>query len=226
MPIDPELDPQHRTAVIAGAGPGGSVAALLLARQGFAVTVLERAAAPSRGAGAGLLLQPNGLAVLYGLGFRDRLQAKAERISQATVRDGQGRPIVSVDLPDFGEGLDHALAMHRGHLMQVLHDALEDEPAITLITSAEVLAASPDGDVWYSCGDEDVRHVVADLVVGADGIRSVVREGGDFGDRTRHTARFYVRGLTNAHPDGPHGEFWTSVGLFGWAPLGDGSSYF
>jgi 2-polyprenyl-6-methoxyphenol hydroxylase-like FAD-dependent oxidoreductase len=215
---------EQLTVVVAGAGPGGSVAALMLARAGAQVTLLERSA-DRHAAGAGLLLQPNGLAVLHALGLGDQLEAVGHKLTSATVRDGFGRNIVSVDVPDFGAGLDHALAVHRAHLADVLDEALAAEPSIEIARGAEVLLASPDGDVWYARHHE-VHHVRADLVVGADGIRSAVRAGGDFGDRMRRTARFYVRGIANSAPDVPHGEFWTAIGLFGCAPLGDGTTYF
>ena len=109
--------------------------------------------------------------------------------------------------------------------MDVLDAAVAAEPSIDVVGAAEVLAASPDGDVWFARHHE-VHHLRADLVVGADGIRSVVRDGGDFGDRMRRTERFYVRGIADGVADVPHGEFWTSIGLFGCAPLGDGTSYF
>jgi 2-polyprenyl-6-methoxyphenol hydroxylase-like FAD-dependent oxidoreductase len=215
---------EQLTAVVAGAGPGGSVTALLLARSGVRVTLLERSADRST-AGAGLLLQPNGLAVLHGLGLGNQLEASGHAMTSATVRDGIGRTIVSVDVPDFGSGLDHALAVHRARLTRVLDEAVAAEPSIAIVTGAEVLAASREGDVWFA-REHEVHHARADLVVGADGIRSAVRDCGDFAARMRRTARFYVRGIANAAPNVSHGEFWTSIGLFGCAPLGDGTTYF
>ena len=54
--------------VVAGGGIGGMTAALLLGSAGASVTLLERVAEPAA-VGAGILLQPNGLAVLYALGL-------------------------------------------------------------------------------------------------------------------------------------------------------------
>ena len=62
--------------VVAGAGVGGATAARLLAALGARVTLLERVREP-RAVGAGILLQPNGLAVLYALGLRDRLSSRS-----------------------------------------------------------------------------------------------------------------------------------------------------
>ena len=67
-----------RRAVVAGAGPGGSVTALLLAACGWQVSLLERVAAPTA-VGAGILLQPNGLAVLAALGLHEPIHAPSPR---------------------------------------------------------------------------------------------------------------------------------------------------
>ena len=63
---------QPATAIVVGGGIGGSAIALLLARAGTKVTLLERSEDPVA-LGAGILLQANGLAVLYGLGLRASL---------------------------------------------------------------------------------------------------------------------------------------------------------
>ena len=133
-----------RSVVVAGAGPAGAVAALLLARSGAHVTVLERCP-PSSAVGAGLLLQPNGLAVLYALGLRDALSLAAERSSTITIRDGHGRVIVQSQVPDYGNGLDHVLALRRSHLAAVLDEALSTAPDIQVHPESEVVSADPSG---------------------------------------------------------------------------------
>jgi 2-polyprenyl-6-methoxyphenol hydroxylase-like FAD-dependent oxidoreductase len=220
-PIDLEV-------VIAGGGPGGSVAALALARGGARVTVLERD--DGRGAtGGGILLQPNGLAVLYALGLRDALHRRAHVSSAGSIRDERGRTIVDVPVPHFGAGLDHVLAVRRGHLTGVLAEAVAATPGIDVISGAEVLGAERSGSVRYRRGGSEHR-LVADLVVGADGVHSNVRRGGAFGARSKTRRSIYVRG-TVADTGGVDeaaeaAEYWTSLGLFGVSPLGDSTTYF
>jgi glycine/D-amino acid oxidase-like deaminating enzyme len=81
---------QGCNVMIAGGGIGGMTAALLLGSAGASVRLLERVAEPAA-VGAGLLLQPNGLAVLYALGLAEQLQRAAWRTPPAAIRDAADR---------------------------------------------------------------------------------------------------------------------------------------
>jgi 2-polyprenyl-6-methoxyphenol hydroxylase-like FAD-dependent oxidoreductase len=65
---------------VAGCGPAGLAAALLLHRDGHRVTLFERFEAP-RPLGSGLMIQPTGMAVLDSLGLGEALGACAARVS-------------------------------------------------------------------------------------------------------------------------------------------------
>ena len=80
--------------------------------------------------GAGILLQPNGLAVLYALGLGEELRRAAWRTPPAAIRDPAGSVLLELPLPDFGRGLDHALVLRRSHLYGVLLAAVHAHPAI------------------------------------------------------------------------------------------------
>jgi 2-polyprenyl-6-methoxyphenol hydroxylase-like FAD-dependent oxidoreductase len=98
-------------------------------------------------------------------------------------------------------------------------------PASSSVSGPRFVTARPDGTVEYRSGGPATR-IQADLVVGADGVGSVVRAGGSFGSQVQSTGATYVRGLVDADGLDLEGEYWTSLGLFGGAPLGDGSTYF
>lgn len=213
--------------VVVGAGIGGLAAALLLARAGASVSLLERASAPTA-VGAGILLQPNGLAVLAGLGLAGGLEHAGHRIDATTVHGGGGSPIARLAVPDFGPGLDHVLAVRRSLLQEMLLAAVSDAPAIDFRVGATVHAAATDGCVdleWLG------RHstIAADLVVGADGVGSTVRDGGTFGVRdhpVRPATVSYLRGLVPRRGAEIEGEHWTALGLFGGAPVDASTCYF
>ncbi|MEO8694066.1 MAG: NAD(P)/FAD-dependent oxidoreductase [Acidimicrobiales bacterium] len=215
---------RNRSVVVAGGGPAGAVAALLLARDGAHVTVLERGLR-SAALGAGLLLQPNGLAVLYALGLRESLEAVATRSSSTAVRDGRGRVLVESPVPDYGHGLDHVLALRRSHLASVLDEALDNASGVDVHYECEVLDVDRAGFVTYTRASHDNR-LAADLVIGADGVHSSVRRRMSFASRLTATGHTYFRGITPGTFDVAPGEYWTALGLFGCAPLGDGTTYF
>ena len=128
---------------VAGAGIGGAATALLFARAGAAVTVLERVRDPAA-VGAGILLQPNGLAVLYGLGLRAALREHGFVDRVGAVRNQAGNVVLANELPDFGDGLDHFLVVRRTHLFSVLLDALRATPGIDLRFGEALASVGPD----------------------------------------------------------------------------------
>ena len=207
-----------RHAVVAGAGIGGAAVALLLANAGWHVTLFERVAEP-RAVGAGILLQPNGLAVLYGLGLRDALRRRAREARGGSVADAAGRVLLATAIPDFGGGYDHMLALRRSHLQAVLLDAVAAHAGITCRFGCEVTSARADGMVTWNGGT-----AAADLVVGADGLHSRVRDGGAFGARLTPGIT-YLRGLGAPGPRDGMTEYWTSLGIYGGGAV-DGAFYF
>jgi 2-polyprenyl-6-methoxyphenol hydroxylase-like FAD-dependent oxidoreductase len=114
---------------VAGGGVGGPVAALLLARAGAEVVLLERVAEYGA-AGGGYVLAPNGLAVLYGLGLADALRPHGRVVRETTTVLEDGTPLAQARIRDWGHGLDHGLAVARGVLCGALKDAMLAEPRL------------------------------------------------------------------------------------------------
>ncbi len=106
------------TIAVAGCGPGGLAAALLLRRQGHDVTIFERFA-EAQPVGSGLMLQPTGLAVLDRLGLAGEAIARGSTITRLHGLAAQDRLALSVDYPPgrFGVGI------HRATLFDLLHGA-------------------------------------------------------------------------------------------------------
>ena len=202
-----------RDITVVGGGIGGSAVALLLARAGAAVTLLERGPATAE-VGAGLLLQPNGLAVLADLGLADALHRAGHPMESATVRSG-GRPVLTIR--------GSVLAVRRSVLRSVLLDAVAGEPRIDPRFDADVTAADQTGTIEMTW-DGRPGTLAADLVVGADGVHSVVRAAGEFGAVVRPTGRRYVRGLAPRFDLA--GENWAPGGIFGGAPVDADTTYF
>jgi 2-polyprenyl-6-methoxyphenol hydroxylase-like FAD-dependent oxidoreductase len=201
--------------LVVGAGIAGLAASLLLARSGRDVTLIERFAEPAA-VGAGIMLQPNGLAVLEGLGLANALRRAGRPMRRMEVRDDHARILGAASMPDFGGGLDHYVAIHRADLHRTLVDAVLAERRITPRWGATVLSAHQDGTVLLDGGG---GYLTGDLVIGADGIGSAVRSGGSFGARLDDLDQIFVRALvTGAEPE-IVAEYWTPLGVFGAAPL-------
>src|SRR4051794_7796156 len=148
-----------------GAGTAGLAAAAFLARRGASVEVLERAPAPGP-VGAGLLLQPTGMAVLRRLGVLDEVIAGASVVSRLVGTTVGGRRFMDLAYPAGSFGLGVA----RGVLFVALRDAAVAAGAV-LMPGVEV--AARDGGVLVEAGG--ARFGPYDLIVGADGARSITR---------------------------------------------------
>lgn len=104
---------------IIGCGVAGQAAAIALSRAGHTIDVFERFAT-ARPLGAGLLLQPSGLAVLERFGLREKAEGFGAPVHRLDGRIPGGRRVVELRYPKG----QHGLGIHRGALFQILHDAL------------------------------------------------------------------------------------------------------
>lgn len=177
IPFRPKPKPAARSAVIVGGGIGGLACALALRRAGLAVQVLERAK-KLREVGAGLQLTPNATRILRDFGLLERLEAVAVAPRALEVRDGRSGAVITRAeyAPASGRYGAPFLVVHRADLQGLLADAaLEAGCAIAL--GAELASVEPAfGSVRavVSQGDDLIAHG-ADILVGADGVRSAVR---------------------------------------------------
>lgn len=157
---------------VVGCGVGGQSAAILLADAGHRVTVFERFA-QARPLGAGLLLQPTGLAVLRELGLEEEALALGARIDSLDGRNARGRRVLDLHYcalhPDA-----HGLGIHRGTLFELLHGRLKGSAA-RLVTATEIINIEQDGSRAYLEDRTATSHGPYDLVVVADGTHSGLR---------------------------------------------------
>jgi len=106
---------------ITGGGISGLTAAIFLCRSGHSVTVFERFAKPES-IGAGILLQPTGLAVLQQLDLLKQIEARSSRVESLVGLSRSGKKIMDVHYRDLEPHL-YGLGIHRANLFNCLYDA-------------------------------------------------------------------------------------------------------
>lgn len=144
-----------RRVTIVGAGIGGLTTAIALTRRGASVTVLERAPAIEE-VGAGLQLSPNAMRVLQALDLQQAVEAVSLRSRAVQLRDATGAGIVRLDLIGHRPQAQFRL-VHRARLIAVL-EAAARRAGVRILLDTPI--SEPPDDA---------------LVVGADGLHSVIR---------------------------------------------------
>ncbi|CUJ33401.1 FAD-dependent monooxygenase [Cognatishimia activa] len=157
---------------VLGGGIGGLTAALALAQRGAQVTVLEQAEAIKE-VGAGIQVSPNGFCVLRALGLGDALRAKAVKGEAVELRDYKaGRVVTRLDLGLLDADQEYFFA-HRADLIDILVSACRESGVqIRLLQKAENVVPGAVPKVTLANGSQ----FTADLIIGADGLHSVVRK--------------------------------------------------
>lgn len=157
---------------ISGAGTAGAAAALMLARLGHEVTLFERVGDPQP-VGAGILVQPIGLAVLRELGLHDEAVALGARIQRLAGEDHRGRRVLDMRYEHWRPGA-FGLGMHRGALFALLQRGLA--PAgVACRYGVEIVSLGREGGRLVAVDAAGNGHGTFDLVVAADGMRSPLR---------------------------------------------------
>jgi 2-polyprenyl-6-methoxyphenol hydroxylase-like FAD-dependent oxidoreductase len=160
---------KRRHAEIAGAGFAGLTAACALAQRGWSVRVHERGE-KLRTTGAGIYIYENGLRVLEAIGAYAAAVAGANPAHLREVRDEQDR-LISVHRWDTAA---RAFSIVRQRVINALADAAVRAGA-EIVTNSAVVSASAGGELVLAAG----RRLAADLVIGADGSNSKVRDALD-----------------------------------------------
>lgn len=205
-------------AIVIGGGIGGLTAAIALRRANIGVEVWERAPA-IREVGAGVSLWANAVKALDQIGAGDALRNQGEKQGSGGLRTQAGITLSQVSLVEL-EKICGAptVFIHRAELVALLHEMagsdcvrLGAELASFEQTSNGVTALFADG-----------RETRGDLLIGADGLRSRVRQTLFPGSKPRYAGYTCLRAITKfPHPshNAWWGESWGRGVRFGLAPM-------
>lgn len=184
----------ERIAII-GAGLGGLVAGLTLARRGADVTIYEQA--PALGdVGAGISLTPNASRVLEGLGLREYLESTGEQPAANFTRHYKTWDIV-VDIQRGDTRAEYGAPyyqIHRADLHAALAGLMEEASPGRIHTGKGLKSLDDHGD-GATLHFADGSSADADVVIAADGLRSIVRASMFDPQEPHHLGQIAYRGL-------------------------------
>jgi salicylate hydroxylase len=156
---------------IVGAGYGGAAAAQALSLLGATVTVYEQASR-IREVGAGIGLRPSTMDRFREWGIVGAIRKVSSPSDYFEILTGTGEPIMKEEWPEKDTYRTTTHLIHRGDFIDALVGTLP-EGMVRLGHKLETVADEGDHATLTFVGG---KRVSADLVVGADGIRSVVRQ--------------------------------------------------
>ena len=207
---------------IIGGGIGGLAAACALQRQGIQVTVFERNP-ELREIGAGLTLWANGVQVLRHLGLGDALTAVSARLTHFECWSWRGKRLGSIRLGSIERRVGApSIGIHRADLLRLLAGTV-DLASIHVHADCVGFRAEQGHVIAHFA---DGHELQADLLVGADGLYSVIREQLLGIEPPRYSGSTCWRGIAlfeDRHVSpGISSETWGRGRRFGMLPIGNG----
>lgn len=212
-----------RHAEIAGAGLGGLAAAAALAQRGWSVRVHERADA-IRVSGSGIYIAENGVRVLDALGASEEALRDGYRFHRRELRDHANRVLTTSVWPPEEKQRIYVLA--RETLVKALLSA-SLRSGVEIAYSSRVTGAEPEGALLL----EDGARRPADLIVGADGAYSKVRDSLGIPGTKRPLKGGAIRAIVPRYADdrdlpvATYAEYWTGMRRVFYAPISDTEIY-
>ncbi|MBS0372916.1 MAG: 3-hydroxybenzoate 6-monooxygenase [Proteobacteria bacterium] len=205
--------PNALPVIIAGGGIGGLAAALALTRRGFSVKVLEQAAQIGE-IGAGIQLGPNAFHAFDALGVGDKARSRAVYTDYMVMHDALDESVVG-RIPTgeaFRKRFGNPYAViHRVDVHLSLLEGAQETGRVEFLTSTHVSRVEQDADSVTVYDQHGNAHRGIALI-GADGVRSVVREQ-FVGDPARVTGHVVYRAVVDKK-DFPEDLQWNAASIW------------
>lgn len=222
-----EDEPMENTiyrAVVIGGGIGGLCTAIALRQIGLDVTVYEQSTVFGE-AGAGVTLWANAIKALRKLGVAGAVLAAGARIEEGALLTWRGKVLTRTRTEAF-ESLsgEPTIAIHRARLHQILLNALPEE----CVRPGETCAGFRQDETGVTIRLASGRTDRADLLVGADGIHSIIRQKLFPDVKPRYSGYTAWRGVVATDDEvalGRTSESWGAGARFGIVPVSSREVY-
>ena len=214
----------NQIITIIGAGIGGLTTALALKQKGFNVAVYE-SAEEIKPVGAGIVLAGNAMQIFQKLGIRERIENAGNKISFLKMTDEKFNPLSTIPLTKLEKKFGvFNIALHRADLQRILAEEVGYE---NIHLSKRLIRIQNRDTLTLTFDDNSVLK--AEIVIGADGIHSVVRNQLFKPVITRDTKQLCWRGVLNTElaEKYPHlaYEAWGRGKRFGFVKMSNNTLY-
>lgn len=211
------------TAII-GAGIGGLSVAIALQQLGRKVKVFEKAS-ELKEMGAGIVLSANAIKTLEKLGVAEQVRQAGSPVKKAEIRKSDGQLLVNMPVHKQAERYGtYSYLIYRPDLQRILYEKLEPK---TVVLGKKFLRLEQDRDKIVSFFEDD-EIINSELLIGADGVHSRVRQYIIEESTLRYSGFTAFRGISNFEDArfpaelGGGFEAWDNGKRFGFSHLGKG----
>lgn len=209
---------------IIGAGIGGLTVALAFKQKGLNVIVYE-SAAEIKPVGAGIGITNNAMQVFKKLGIHEKIENAGVKVSAMNITDHKLRSLSVMDFKEFEVKYGVCnISIHRAVLQNILAEEIGFE---SIKLSKRLLKIEQNENVKLTFEDDSIE--TADVVIAADGIKSVVRNQLFDLSEIRDTKQICWRGVSKVSLPKDYNnkaiEAWGKGKRFGFVQINDQDTY-
>ncbi len=213
------------TIDIIGAGIGGLSTAIALEEKGMKPRIFEQAE-QLMPVGAGIILAINAMQVYQKLGLREQIEHHGNYCSAMNITRPNLQPLSKIDFTSWEQKFNvKTIAIHRGQLQQLLLDELKSSELHLNHKLSSIISRESGASLEFQNGSS----IKSSLVIGADGLHSILRKSLFPKNGIRTTNQICWRGIATFDLPNTYQnqlfEAWGKSERFGFVPTGENKVY-